>query len=189
VPEVPAYIGLEVAAASIRSYEALVVPALFQTPDYARSVIRSVRPDLDSEEVERRVELRMARQSLLYEEDPPTVMVVLDEAVLRRAVRGRRAMREQVHRLVEAAALPTVTLQVLPFGAGHHAGMDGAFTILSFTEPVESDLIVLDATTSDLYLESAEDLRRYQQVFNLLRAAALTPNDSTSMLVALRGEL
>lgn len=189
VPVVPAYIGLEVAAASIDTYETLLVPSLLQVEAYAEAVIRAVRPDLAPAEVERRVALRMARQEALgAREDPPALRLVLDEAVLRRPVGGPAVMRSQLERLGRAAALPKVTIQVLPFARGEHAGMDGAFTILRFPERAEPDVVVLDSTTSDLYLERDEELRRYRRVFELLWAAALPPDASSAFLAGLLEE-
>jgi transcriptional regulator with XRE-family HTH domain len=183
------YVGLEVAAASIRSYEALLVPGLLQTTEYARAVTRAVRPDQRQEQIERQVELRMARQSLLTQDDPPALWVIIDEGVLCRSVGERGVMSEQLYHLTEVAELPTVTLQVLPFGAGQHAGMDGAFTILGFPEPADPAVVYLENATSDLYLESPEDVRRYTLLFDHLRAAALKPDDSTDYLATLVKQL
>jgi transcriptional regulator with XRE-family HTH domain len=182
-------VGMEAAASSIRIYETLLVHGLFQTRRYAGTVIRTVRPDLRPEEVERWVEFRMARQSLLARDTPPALSAVLDEALLRRPVGGPAAMGEQLHHLARVAALPTVTLQVLPFAAGHHAGMSGAFTIFSFPEPDGPDVVYLEHTKSDLYLESEEEIRRYASAFDQLRAMALPPDDSIAFLVALAGSL
>jgi transcriptional regulator with XRE-family HTH domain len=182
-------VGMEAAASSIRVYETLLVPGLFQTRQYAGTVIRTVRPDLRPEEVERWVEFRMARQSLLARDLPPALSAVLDEALLRRPVGGSAAMGEQLHHLARVAALPTVTLQVLPFAAGHHAGMSGAFTIFSFPEPDDPDVVYLEHTKSDLYLESEEEVRRYASAFDQLRAMALPPDDSVALVVALARSL
>jgi len=182
-------VGMEAAASSIRVYETLLVPGLFQTRQYAGTVIRTVRPDLRPEEVERWVEFRMARQSLLARDLPPALSAVLDEALLRRPVGGPAAMGEQLHHLARVAALPTVTLQVLPFAAGHHAGMSGAFTIFSFPEPDDPDVVYLEHTKSDLYLESEEEVRRYASAFDQLRAMALPPDDSVALVVALARSL
>jgi transcriptional regulator with XRE-family HTH domain len=182
-------VGMEAAASSIRVYETLLVPGLFQTRQYAGTVIRTVRPDLRPEEVERWVEFRMARQSLLARDLPPALSAVLDEALLRRPVGGLAAMGEQLHHLARVAALPTVTLQVLPFAAGHHAGMSGAFTIFSFPEPDDPDVVYLEHTKSDLYLESEEEVRRYASAFDQLRAMALPPDDSVALVVALARSL
>jgi len=182
-------IGFEAAATTIRAYEAMVVPGLLQTVDYARAVIRAVRPGLRPEDVERRVEVRTARQRDLVQTDPPTVWVVVDEAALRRPVGGVEVMHEQVLRLIETAAWPTVTLQVLPFESAEHAGMDGAFTIYEFSEPADPAVVYLENATSDLYLETAEELRRYTLLFDHLRAAAMKPKDSSEFLSGLAEEL
>jgi hypothetical protein len=183
VPDgVPAYVGLEAAATSIDVYMSLIVPALLQTPDYARAVIGAVRPDLPRDELDRRVELRVRRQGLLDQEQPPAMRVLLDDAVLARPVGGATVMAAQRRRLLADAERPAVTLQVLPVDAGAHAGMDGPFTIFGFPAPAERDVVALDSAADALYLESPEDLRRYRRVFELLLPAALTPEASAALL-------
>ncbi len=189
VPDgVPAYASLEVAAGLIHTYMALVVPALLQTEEYAHAVIRAILPDLLPDEIERRVQLRMERQSLLERSDPPTFWAVLDEAMLRHPVGSIEVMRTQLDKLTEAAALPTVTLQVLPTATGEHAGMDGPFTIVGYSESAEPDFVLLDSVMGELYLETAEQLQRYSRVFDLLRTAALPPDDSVAFIRRLREE-
>ena len=178
---VPASIGLEDTATTMRMYAALLVPGLLQTRDYASAVLRALQPGLDAEEFERWVDLRIRRQSLLDRADAPTLWAILDEAALRRPVGGPRVMAEQVRRLAEAAERPNVTLQVLPFGAGEHAGMDGGFTIFGFSRSADSDVVHLDNTTGDLYLENPEEIRRYNEVFEQLRAAALGVEKSLAL--------
>jgi transcriptional regulator with XRE-family HTH domain len=184
VPDgVPAYVGLEAAATSIDVYMSLIVPALLQTPDYARAVIGAVRPDLPAKELDRRVELRVnRRQTLLEQERPPALRVLLDDTVLWRPVGGPAVMAAQRRRLLEDAARPAVTLQVLPLEAGAHAGMDGPFTIFGFPAAAERDVVALDSAADALYLESPEDLRRYRRVFELLLPAALTPAASAALI-------
>ena len=186
VPDgVPAYVGLEAAAISIDIYMALIVPALLQTPDYARAVIGAVRPDLPGKEINRRVELRVRRrQALLDQERPPALRVLLDDTVVWRPVGGPEVMATQRRRLLEDADRPAVTIQVLPVGAGAHAGMDGPFTIFGFPAPAERDVVALDSAADALYLESPEDLRRYRRVFELLLPAALSPEASAALLVS-----
>jgi len=122
-----AYVGLEAAADETRSYEALVVPGLMQTDDYARAMICAARPD------------------------------VRDEAVLHRPVGGPGVMRRQLERLAEVAALPNVTLQVLPFAAGAHGGMDGTFTILLSRGTTDQDLVFSASAAGGLFLEKDEE--------------------------------
>jgi transcriptional regulator with XRE-family HTH domain len=187
VPVVPASIGLEESATAVRMYAALLIPGLLQTRDYASAVLRALQPGLDAGQFERWVDLRIRRQSLLYRADAPARWAFLDEAVLRRPVGGAVVMAEQLRRLAEAADGPNVTLQVVPFAAGEHAGMDGGFTIFAFSPSADSDVVHLDNSSGDLYLERPEEIRRYNQVFDQLRAAALGPDDSLALVVALAG--
>jgi hypothetical protein len=98
-------------------------------------------------------------------------------------------MAEQLHHLTEVAAFPTVTIQVLPFPAGEHPGLSGAFTLLGFPEPADPDVVYIEHATGDLYLERAEEIRQYALLFDYLRAAALAPDDSAAFLAALLKDL
>jgi transcriptional regulator with XRE-family HTH domain len=180
---------MEGAASSIRIYSALVVPGLLQTVDYARAVLGAIRLDLEEDEIERRVDLRKSRQSLLAREGSRTLWVVLDEAVLRRVVGGPEVMRAQLQRLMEVTALPRLTLQVLPFAAGAHAGLDGEFDLYSFAEAADQDVVFIENTISDLYLESADAIRRYNLLFDHLRAKALDPAHSAEFFARVAKEL
>jgi transcriptional regulator with XRE-family HTH domain len=181
--------NMEGAASSMRIYSAQVVPGLLQTVDYGRAVIRAIRVDLEQGEIDRRVEVRKERQSILTREDPPHLWVVLDEAVLQRVIGGVEVQRAQLQRLVEATALPRVTLQVLPFTAGAHAGLDGEFTILSFPDDADQDVVYIENTMSDLYLEHPDAIRRYNLLFDHLRAKALDPAHSAEFFVRVAKEL
>jgi Domain of unknown function (DUF5753) len=183
-----AYVGLEAAANSVRAYEQQVVPGLLQNEDYAKAMIRAARPDISADEVERRVRVRLGRQSLLTQEDPIVLWVVLDEAVVSRPVGGDAVMRAQIQRLVEAAALPNVTLQVLPFEAGAHAGMDGTFAILDFPETSDPAVVFAENATGGLFLEKTDELRKYTFIFDHIRAAALGPEESVALLAKLAEE-
>lgn len=183
------FVGYEAAAASIRIYEALVVPGLFQTAEYAQAVFRAARPTLRIKQLESRIGLRMARQSLLTQADPPQLWAVLDESVLRRLIGGRECMREQLDRLGQVAALPTVTLQILPFMAADQPGIDGAFTIFSFAERIDPDVVYIENfTDNDLHLHGVSDIRLYKSLFDRLRAAALSPSDSAALITTVAKE-
>lgn len=183
-----AFVGLEADASSLRAYQALLVPGLLQTERYARSVFRAMRPDATEAEIERRVSARMERQRLLTDPAPPEYWAVVDEAVLHRSVGGSEVMAEQFARLAEAAALPHVTVQVVPFGAGAHPGMEGPFLILGFPEQADPDVVYVDSTTSGVYLEMPADVRRYSLMFDHLRAAALKPDDSVDLIARFASE-
>lgn len=178
-------VGLEAEAAQIDVYEASLVPGLLQTPRYAETVIRVLRPDFSPEQVERRVELRMARQSLLTRDHPPAFRAILDEAVLRRPVGSADVMRQQLDHLLEAATWPTVTLQIIPFAAGEHPGISGAFTIFEYPGPAEPDIVYLEHTTNDVYIESANETSLYREAFDRLCAVATRPEESRALVAEL----
>ncbi|MBB3051286.1 transcriptional regulator with XRE-family HTH domain [Prauserella isguenensis] len=178
------FVGLEADASSLRAYQALLVPGLLQTRRYARAVIRAMRPDATENEIDRRVEARMERQALLQDAHPPEYWAVMDEAVLHRAVGGVEVMAEQLWRMLDVAALPHATIQVVPFGGGAHPGMEGPFLILGFPEQADQDVVYVDSTNGGLYLEDAAEVHRYALMFDHLRAAAAKPDDSLDMIEA-----
>ena len=177
-----AYLGLEAAASVIRTFELQFVHGLFQTEDYARAVTMLGHQAAPAWQIDSRVSLRMKRQDLLTAADPPRVWSVMDETALRRPVGGRQVMRAQLHRLLEAAALPQVSLQVVPFGHGGHAAAGGSFTILRFAEPALPDVVYIEHLTSALYLEARADVNHYLQVMDHLSAEALTPTATTRFI-------
>jgi hypothetical protein len=132
------------------------------------------------------VEVRLARQDVLRSNPPLELTAVLDEAVLRRTVGGPEVMERQLARLLAAAHLPHVRLQVLPFAAGAHIGISGPFVIFSFPNTTDLDVVVLDHMTSSLYLERKEDLQAYSEAFNALQFHALSPKDSLDYIAAIR---
>lgn len=172
------YLGLESASSSIRSFEIQFVPGLFQTGDYARAVTRLGHQGAPAAEIERRVELRSGRQELLAGAAPPVIWSVMDEAVLRRPVGGPAVMRAQLRRLLEVAEMPQVTLQVMPFTRGGHAGASGSFAILRFQERDLPDVVYAEQLTSALYLEQRPDVEHYLGVMDQLSGEALTPAET-----------
>lgn len=184
------FISLESQASAMRTLETSVVPGLLQTPEYARAVTRAAVGGLDDdadERLEALVAVRLARQDVLRADPPLELSAVLDEAVLRREVGGPEVMARQLRRLVEAARVPQVRLQVLPFAAGEHIGITGPFVIFSFSRTSDLDVVVLDHLTSSLYLERKEDLQAYTEAFNALRIHALSPEESMDYIAALAG--
>jgi transcriptional regulator with XRE-family HTH domain len=182
------YVDLESAASLIRTYEGQLVPGLLQTDDYIRAVVHdaSLEP---SEDVGRRVRLRMARQTVLTRERPPRLWAVVDEAALRRPVGGREVMRGQLERLIAATKLPNVTLQILPFAGGAHPAMVGAFSILRFADRELPDVVYLEHLTSAVYLDKREEVERYLDVMELLCVASEPPARTAELLTQILDEL
>jgi transcriptional regulator with XRE-family HTH domain len=176
------YLGLESAASVIRHFELQFVPGLFQTKDYTRAVALLGPAVLPGEETEHRVSLRIKRQELLSRPDPPRIWAILDEGVLRRPIGGRPVMRAQVTRLAEVAALPHVTLQVVPFGRSGRAAVGGSFSVLRFHDADVPDVVYIEQIASALYLDKREDVELYIEVMDRLGATALTPPQTQRFL-------
>jgi transcriptional regulator with XRE-family HTH domain len=176
------YVGLEEAASLIRTYEVQFVPGLLQTEDYARTVALLGQPSAPPEDIDRRVALRMQRQKLLVSERAPKLWAVIDEAVLRRPLGGRKVMRGQVERLIELTEQSGVTIQIMPFQFGGHAAEGGAFTILRFPEQDLLDVVYLEQLTSALYLDKREDVDQYSQAMERLCVDSLPPEQTSALL-------
>jgi hypothetical protein len=182
------YLGLESVCSTIRTYEIQFVHGLFQTEDYARAVTRLGLDAASSEETERRVGLRVKRQDLLTRASPPKIWSVMDEAVLRRPVGGAAVMRAQLRHLIQVAKAPGVTLQVVPFARGGHAGASGAFTILRFDEQYLPDVVYIEQLTGASYLEQRSDVEHYLAVMDQLSTEALPPAASTRFIEQVAAE-
>lgn len=183
------YLGLEAAAALIRSYEVQFVPGLLQTREYARAVVLLGHGGAGAAEIDRRVELRMQRQQLLRRDNPPQLWTVVDEAALRRPIGGAEVMREQLVALIEATKSPTIRLQVIPFAAGGHAAAGGAFTILRFGDQELPDIVYIEQLTSAIYLDKREDLDYYAVAMERLCVEAEPPERTPEILGQLLEEL
>ncbi|MFG2693672.1 helix-turn-helix domain-containing protein [Kitasatospora sp. NPDC048407] len=183
------YIGLEAEASSIRAYESSFVPGLLQTREYAEAVVAGTQPDTDPAAIHRRVEVRLKRQLRIHGDDQlGSLWVVVDEAVLRRQVGGPRVMAEQLFQLVELGERPNINLQVIPFKHGAHPGMTGTFSLMEFPESADSTVVYFEGVTADLYLEKEADVRRYTNLYDHLRAAAMSVTESRSMITELAEE-
>jgi hypothetical protein len=182
------YVDLESAAVLIRSYEAQFVPGLLQTEEYMRAVIHGAHLEESSEGVERRIALRLARQVLLTRKRAPRLWAVVDEGALRRPVGGPEVLRAQLERLIETAELPNVTLQVLPFAAGAHPAMIGAFSILRFPEPELPDVVYLEHLTNALYLDKREEVEEYLHVIETIALRAARPDRTVEILARILKE-
>lgn len=179
------YVMLEEQAPDIRLVEHSLVPGLFQTPDYARAVIHTLRPGDDSH-LEKRVEARIHRQHVLDRANPPQVHAVIDEAALRRPVGGAEVMRRQISALCEATVQrPNVTIQVVPLDVPVHAGVDGAFSLFTFPETPGLDVGHSEWRLGEWYAESVEEVTDLRMAFESVSATALSPEETLRFLVAL----
>jgi transcriptional regulator with XRE-family HTH domain len=183
------YLGFESAASTIRSFEIQFVHGLFQTEDYARAVTRLGRKTAPADEIEERVRLRLSRQALHTRQQPPKIWSVMDEAVLRRPVGGAAVMRGQLKHLLEMAQKPHVTLQVVPFSRGGHAGESGSFAVLRFEERDLPDVVYIEQLTGAIYLDQRSDVEQYLEVLDALSGEALTPDATTRFIEQVAREI
>ena len=178
-------IGLEIEAAQISSYESCVIPWMFQTREYARAVIRGILPRIADHVLDERVTARITRQELIIRESPPHFWSLVDESALRRRVGSNDIMRDQLKRMVEFAAISNITLQVVPFSLGAHPGLDNTFELLEF-KSAQSPVVYIDNMAGALYVERAADVDRFKEALMHLRAGALDPESSISLIERVR---
>ncbi|MGX1471931.1 UNVERIFIED_CONTAM: transcriptional regulator with XRE-family HTH domain [Streptomyces canus] len=182
-----AYVSLEAGARTLRAYEPHYVTGLLQTHAYARGVLRGGFPNEADEDLGRRVDLRLRRQSLLERPDAPTLWVVLEEAVLHRVVGGPEVMREQIERLLEVSELEHVSVDVVPFTAGAHVGACAPFTYFRFEEPELPDIVYTEVLSGAMYLDQRSDVSAHLEAHN--RMSLLTSDaDSKALLNRMRKE-
>jgi transcriptional regulator with XRE-family HTH domain len=177
------YVGLEEDATATKNFQSTTVPGLLQTEGYARAMHESGVPEFTPERVEQIVQARLTRQQSLSKTPPLRLWAILDEPVLHRLVGGFHVMRDQLQQMVEAAALPNVTIQVIPFSAGAHPAMESSFDILEFGGTTPS-LVYVEGLIGYMYLERPQDLLRYEEVFERLSTIALTPQESVELIAA-----
>lgn len=180
------YVDLEQAAASMKIYHCAVVPGILQVGDYTRAIHNVGIPEFpDPDVIEQRVEERFTRQRILTRENPPSVEIILDEAILHRPVGGPSVMREQLDRIISVSKYPNVTVQVLPFEIGAHPALESDFIILMFAGQAPS-IVYVEGLVGSIYMEKVPDVERYEQTFKVLRTMAASPKDSVAMIEKIR---
>jgi transcriptional regulator with XRE-family HTH domain len=176
------FVALEAEAIGICEWEALIVPGLLQTDEYARSVIEVGADIGDTETIQRRLALRMARQAVLTRDPPPALQLIVDEAVLYREVGGPDVLSRQLVRLVEASHRPGLELLVLPFSAGAHAGQTESFMVLEFEEGTRSPVVHSEGLTGGLFRVTPDEVEVYQDALDDLRERALSAEESRTVI-------
>jgi transcriptional regulator with XRE-family HTH domain len=175
------WVGLETEAEAIHLYEVQLVPGLLQTSEYARAVLRAHYRSEPPEQIEQRVELRMARQELVIEQNNTPIWAVLDEAVLGRQMGPPEIMQSQYRRLIEFSENNNITIQVLPLDAGVYSGVPVGFGIMQLAHP-NQEIVVIEHRGGIIYIERSEDVAAHAHVFDWIRATAKGPEDSISYI-------
>ncbi|RFU40856.1 XRE family transcriptional regulator [Actinomadura logoneensis] len=183
------FVALEDEASSIRGWYPQVIPGLLQTDAYAHTLLSAGGVGLDRITLERRLQARLARRALLSRPSAPSLHVVLDEAAIRRGPTTPGVMAEQLASLEAAARRPNITVQVLPFSAGMHAGLDGGFVVLGYHEPEDPDVAYVETAGGEIYIESSLHVDRIGRFFEDVSDAAWSPGESAAFLAATAKEV
>jgi transcriptional regulator with XRE-family HTH domain len=139
------WIDAERRATSLCWWEPMLVPGLVQTADYARALFEAWRSAGSEDELDELVSARMERQAIFERPQPPSLWVILDQAVLHRCIGSAKIMQDQLAHLARTAGRPNVTIQVVPAEVGAHVGLLGGFAIASF-----------DGAPATVYMESPD---------------------------------
>ncbi|GAA1578154.1 helix-turn-helix transcriptional regulator [Kribbella hippodromi] len=178
------YLGLEMAADLIRTFELQFVPGLLQTPEYARAVVQLGQQDqpLSRPEQDRLISLRMSRQEVLTRQRPARLWAVVDESVLRRPIGGVKVLRAQLVFLLEASRRHNVTLQIIPFEKGGYTATGGAFTLLRFNDSDLPDIVYIEHLTSAIYLDKRDELDTYAVTMDAVSITAAQPRETENLI-------
>jgi transcriptional regulator with XRE-family HTH domain len=182
------YIGMEQAATAITAFGMYYVPALLQTEDYARAIIKGIAPKIEEAIQGQRVEARMMRQKLLFQPKPPKYRALVDEAVLHRQVGGCAVMKAQLDKILSLIREERAAVQVIPYEVGAYGATDSNFTYMEFAGTKLPDLVFVEGLVSQLYLERPDELARYREALDYLRDEALNPRDSAKKIERMRDE-
>lgn len=179
-------VALERDSSSIQETAIQVIPGPFQTEEYARAILSA---GIIGAEVEQHVQSRMARAEILHRADPVDYWVILRESAVRCAVGGAPTMRRQIQHLIDLATKPNVTLQVIPDRAGEHIAMSTSFSILRFKVAPSYAVVYLDYHTGALYLDTEDEITRYDHAYRHLIKTALPEKASLELLAMTSKEL
>ena len=182
------YVDVETFAVAVKEFPGLNLPGLLQTEDYIRAMLER-GGQRTGERMANDVRVRLIRQDRLSsEENPLELAAIIDEAALRRDVGGPDVMRAQLRHLTLVTELPTVDLQILPLDAGAHSSMNGAFTLLSFPQPQDPEMLYIAYPTGALHIEDEKEVAVARLKFESLRSEALSPGDSLALIERILGE-
>jgi len=182
-------IGLEDAATTITCYSMFYMPGLLQTQEYAQGIISIVAPKMDPHVVQQRVDARLRRQQLLSRDSGPRYNVLLDENVIRRGVGDPELIAAQLEKVLDTINAGRAVVQVIPFSAGAYATADGYFVLLEFEGRADLwPVVYIEGLAGNQYLDRKGDIARYRECIDYLKARALSPQESESLIAKARAD-
>lgn len=187
-PQYMELIGLEAEAATELVWQAVAVPGLLQTEEYARAIHTAHQQAvLEPPGIfERRVAARMIRQQVLTARNPPLELsTVIDESVLLRRIGGREVMFQQLRHLAEMAQLPNVELRIHPFQRESSLAAD-SFIVFGFPEDKSGklgDVVSTEGVSDELRVEGETDTYMFRLIFGAFLKASLSPQESRELIL------
>jgi len=182
-------IGLEEAATTITCYSMFYMPGLLQTREYAQGIISIVAPKMDPHVVQQRVDARLRRQQLLSRDSGPRYNVLLDENVIRRGVGDPELIAAQLEKVLDTISAGRAVVQIIPFSAGAYATADGYFVLLEFEGRADLwPVVYIEGLAGNQYLDRKGDIARYRECIDYLKARALSPQESESLIAKARAD-
>jgi hypothetical protein len=177
-------IGFEAEATALYNYEPVLIPGLAQTPDYARAILQGTHDGLSAAELDTLVASRMGRQVVLARAQ---VHLLIDEGALRRHLGDPATMRAQLQHLTALTCRANIHIQVVPFDAGAHPGLEGPFVRLEFAD--QPSLVYVESRSTSTFLEEERYLVAATLAWQKLRALALSAGASADLMAKLAGKL
>lgn len=177
---------LEAEAVELHAYDTMVVNGLLQTESYARALFKMRRPHMDDDLIERRVAARIERQEIFTRKPAPMVSFVVEEAALQRPFGGREVHVEQLDHLLAVGRLRNVEIQVMPTRLADNLGVDGPFHLL--TPKGKSQVAYVEVRENSALITDREEVRLFALWYGIIRAQALSPQDSLAFIEKMRGD-
>jgi hypothetical protein len=178
-----AYLDFESGASTIRAFALSIIPGLLQTSEHAGHLFGKLPPPRTVEQIQRLIEIRNRRQELLLDSKSPTRFItVIDEGALHRKVGSPEEMRAQLDQLHRLSLLRNISIQILPFDAGVHAGMLGMFTVFEFADDNDRDIVAIETHSGQRYLKEQSSVQEYLRIFDGLSHLAHDPDESRDLL-------
>ena len=176
-------IDYESAASAVHQFETTLVPGIMQTEEYASAILRDFYSgNMSGGNISKLVKLRTRRRDLLVGAEAPKFSFLLDETAVHRQVDGPAVTSRQLRQLATAADLPNVTIQIVPFTAGLHPGVGGAFEVVEFDDTDDDNIVFVEGPRGDFISDDPGEADRYLRGFQLIKEKSLGPADSVAFL-------
>jgi transcriptional regulator with XRE-family HTH domain len=181
------YANLEAGAETIREFQMTFIPGLLQTPDYTRARAESDRVSgASSYNLDKAAAGRLGRQRMLRRPGGPAYEVVIDELAIRRWAAPWEIVKAQLYHIAATVnGSPKVAARILPVAVDieGYSVPRSAFSIYTFSDPGDPTVVTVDTVTNDLVLTESDDVKRYEELYDRLRHAALPVSDSLDLLI------